>query len=76
MCPLGCLSVGKEISSKISRSWLGLAAVLAILELVLIYEAVLADMSGSQRIFGVFLGLAILCFAALLYEVGLVFYDQ
>ena len=32
-----------------------LAAALTILELVLIYEAVLADTSDNQRIFGVFL---------------------
>lgn len=51
------------------------ACVLIILELVLIYQAVQADMAGLQRGFGVFVGLAILCFASLLYMVKLVFYD-
>jgi hypothetical protein len=46
-----------------------------VLELVLIYQAVQANVSGLQRIFGVFVGLAIMCFASLLYMVKLVFYD-
>jgi hypothetical protein len=45
------------------------------LELALVYQAVQADMSGSQRGFGVFVGLAILCFGSLLYLVKLIFYD-
>lgn len=60
---------------EVSAGWLMLAALLIILELVFIYEAVSADMAGNQRIFGVFLGLAILCFAAFLYEVKVIFYD-
>jgi len=51
------------------------AFVLIVLEFVFIYEAFLADAAGNERIFGVFLGLAILCFAALLYEAKVVFYD-
>ncbi len=58
----------------LSRSWLVLAGALIILELVFVYEAMLADLAGSQKIFGVFVGLAILCFAALLYAVSVVFY--
>jgi len=46
-----------------------------VLELVLVYEAVQADMAGLQKVFGVFVGVAILCFASLLYMVKLVFYD-
>jgi hypothetical protein len=45
------------------------------LELVLVYQAVQADASGLQKVFGVFVGLAILCFASLFYMVKLVFYD-
>jgi len=59
----------------ISLSWLFVAFVLIVLEFVFIYEAFLADAAGNERIFGVFLGLAILCFAALLYEAKVVFYD-
>ena len=59
----------------LARSWVVSACVLIMLELVLIYQAVQADMSGLQRGFGVFVGLAILCFASLLYMVKLVFYD-
>ncbi len=61
-------------SGNLSRGWLAIAGVLIFLELVSIYEAVLADMVGAQRIFGIFVGLAILCFAALLYAVSVVFY--
>lgn len=59
----------------VSWGWLGVTAVLMILELLFVYEAMLADMSGLQRVFGVFIGLAILCFAALLYALKVVFYD-
>lgn len=58
----------------LSRSWFALAGLLIILELVFVYEAMLADLADSQRIFGVFVGLAMLCFAALLYAVSVVFY--
>lgn len=51
-----------------------LAVVLIAFELVFIYEAILADWGGLQKIFGVFAGLAILCFAALLYAVAVVLY--
>lgn len=57
-----------------SRGWLALAGALVALELLFIYEALLADLAGYQRIFGVFAGLAILCFAALLYSVSVVLY--
>ena len=59
----------------IGRSWVGSAFVLIVLELILVYQAVQADISGPQKVFGVFAGLAILCFASLLYMVKLVFYD-
>jgi hypothetical protein len=55
--------------------WLALAGVLIGLELVFLYQAMMADMAGLQRIFGVFAGLAIICFAALLYLVKVIFYD-
>lgn len=54
----------------VSRSWLSLACVLIALEAFFIYEAMLADMAGLERIFGVFTGLALLCFGALLYAVS------
>ncbi len=59
----------------LSRGWLLLAGVLMAFELLFIYEAMLADIGGYQRIFGVFLGLAILCFASILYAVKVIFYD-
>lgn len=59
----------------LARSWVVSACVLIVLELVLVYQAIQADVSGSQKVFGVFVGLAILCFASLLYMVKLVFYD-
>ena len=58
----------------LSRGWLFLAGFLIILELLFIYEAIVADLAGLQRIFGVFAGLATLCFAALLFSVSVVFY--
>jgi hypothetical protein len=58
----------------LSRGWLFLAAFLIILELLFLYEAIVADLAGLQRIFGVFAGLATLCFAALLFSVSVVFY--
>jgi hypothetical protein len=58
----------------VSQGWVGVAGVLVALELFLLYEAVIADIAGLQRIMGVFAGLAILCFAALLYSVSSVFY--
>ncbi len=63
-------------SSTLSRGWLWLAGLVTFLELVFIYEAVQADLAGYQRIFGVFVGLAILCFAALLYSIKTAFYDS
>jgi hypothetical protein len=44
-----------------------LAGALVALELMFIYEAMLADSADYERVFGVFTGLAILCFAALLF---------
>jgi hypothetical protein len=66
----------KDFDTKtVSWGWLGLTCLLMILELLFVYEAMLADMSDLQRVFGVFIGLAILCFGALLYAVKVVFYD-
>jgi len=50
-----------------SKGWLTLTSVMVLLEALFIYEAILADMAGLERIFGVFAGLAFLCFGALLY---------
>jgi len=61
-------------TTAVSRGWLALACVLIMLELIFIYEAMLADIAGLERIFGVFAGLAFLCFAALLYAVSMVVY--
>jgi hypothetical protein len=58
----------------LSKGWLILAGVLIILETFFLCEAIIADMAGVQRVFGVFAGIAILCFAALLYSVSVVFY--
>ncbi len=62
------------IETALPQSWLALAALLVILELLFVYEAQLADASGLQRVFGVFAGLGILCFAALLYAVSSIYY--
>ena len=59
----------------LGKSWLLAACVLILVELVLVLGAVSADMSGLQKVFGVLAGLAILCFASLLYMVKLIFYD-
>jgi hypothetical protein len=58
----------------LSRGWFALAGVLIVLEVLLVYEAMIADIAGLQRMFGVFVGLAIVCFAALLYSVSEVMY--
>ena len=58
----------------ISRGWFAVAIVLTAFELVFLYEAMLGDMTGYQKIFGAFLGLAILSFGALLYAASIVFY--
>jgi len=58
----------------IPRSWLVMTGMLAILELAFLYEAMLADVAGYEKIFGIFAGLAILCFAAILYLAVVVFY--
>jgi hypothetical protein len=57
-----------------SRGWLVLAVFLIAFESIFVYEAMFADWGGFQKIFGVFAGLAILCFAALLYAVAVVLY--
>jgi len=51
-----------------------MTGMLAILELAFLYEAMLADVAGYEKIFGIFAGLAILCFAAILYLAVVVFY--
>jgi len=61
-------------TDNVSRSWVGLACVLIGLEFIFLYEALNADMGGHERFFAVFAGLAILCFAALLYAVAVVLY--
>ena len=60
----------------LSKSWMILAGVLTLLEVFFLYEAMLADVTGYQKIFGVFAGLTILCFAVLLYTAKVVFYDR
>ena len=59
----------------LARSWLVLTGLLILWEVFFICEAMLADLSGLQRVFSIFLGLAILCFAGLLYSMKVVFYD-
>ena len=59
----------------LARSWLTLAVVLVLFELLFLYEAMLADLSELQRVFSVFLGLAVLCCAGLLYSLKVAFYD-
>jgi hypothetical protein len=63
-------------TTRLPTSWLTLTALLTLLELIFLYEAMQADFSGYQKIFGIFVGLAILCFAAMLYVVKVVFYDR
>lgn len=58
----------------VSRGWLALAGMLIVFEVLFLYEAMIADMGGYQRIFGVFAGLAILSFAALLYSISTLIY--
>jgi hypothetical protein len=62
------------MQATLSKGWFGLAGVLIVLELVFVYEAMMADIAGLQRMFGVFAGLAIVCFAALLYSVSEIMY--
>ncbi len=62
-------------TENLSKGWLMLAGLLTVLEVIFLYEAMLADMTGYQKIFGAFVGLAILCFGALLYVVKVVLYD-
>jgi len=62
------------MQSTLSNGWLALVTALIVLELLFVYEAMSADMAGLQRIFGVFAGLAIVCFAALLYSVSEITY--
>ena len=51
-----------------------MAVLLIVLEFAFLYEAMIADMGGYERIFAAFAGLAVLCFAALLYAASVVFY--
>ena len=62
------------IETSLSKGWLAVAGILMILELLFVYEAMIADAAGLDRVFGVFAGLAIVCFAALLYSVSTKFY--
>lgn len=59
-----------------ARSWFVVVGLLTLLEMIFLYEGIQADLAGYQRIFGVFVGLAILCFGALLYSIKAVFYDE
>jgi hypothetical protein len=59
----------------LARSWVALTGLLLLLEVIFLSEAMLANLSGLQKVFGVFLGLAILSFAGLLYSMKVVFYD-
>jgi hypothetical protein len=61
-------------TDNVSRSWIGLAGILIVLEFIFLYEAMIADMGGNERFFAVLAGLAILCFAALLYAAAVVLY--
>lgn len=61
-------------TDNISPGWVALAVFLIILEFAFLYEAMVADMGGYEKIFAAFAGLAILCFAALLYAASVVFY--
>ena len=61
-------------ADNISRGWLALAGLLIIIEFASLYQARVADVSGYERVFAVFAGLSVLCFAALLYAVAEVFY--
>ena len=61
-------------TNNISRGWVALAVLLIVLEFAFLYEAMIADMGGYERIFAAFAGLAVLCFAALLYAASVVFY--
>ena len=61
-------------TDNVSRSWVALAGVLVGLESIFLYEGLIADMGGHERFFAAFAGLAILCFAALLYAAAVVLY--
>ena len=61
-------------TDNISRGWVGLVGVLIGLEFIFLYEAMIADVGGHERFFAAFAGLAILCFAALLYAASVVLY--
>jgi hypothetical protein len=63
-----------ELRRTISRGWLILSSLLIVLEVFFIYEAILADTSGLERVFGVFAGLGLLCFSVLLYIVATIVY--
>ncbi len=63
-------------ATPLARSWFVVVGLLTLLEMVFLYEGIQADLAGYQRIFGVFVGLAILCFGALLYSIKAVFYDE
>jgi hypothetical protein len=69
-----CTRLTELQTTRVHRGWVVLACIIVALELFFVYEAVLADTAGLQRVFGVFAGLAFLCFAALLYAVSTVVY--
>ena len=65
---------GSPRKNSITRGWIALAAFLLAFEFAAVNEAIIADSGGYQRIFGVFAGISILCFGALLYAVSVIFY--
>jgi hypothetical protein len=66
--------LSKPRTEVLSRTWVVLTLAIVALELFFVYEAILADGAGLQRVFGVFAGLAFLCFAVLLYAISMVVY--
>jgi hypothetical protein len=66
--------LSKPKTEVLSRGWVVLTLTIVALELFFVYEAILADGAGLQRVFGVFAGLAFLCFAVLLYAISMVVY--
>jgi len=61
-------------ADNVSRGWVGLACVLIGFEFIFLYEAMIGDLGGHERFFAAFAGLAILCFAALVYAAAVVLY--
>jgi ubiquinol-cytochrome c reductase cytochrome b subunit len=63
-------------SGRVSEGRVALAVGLVFLESFLVFEAILAHVGGSERIFGILAGLGFLCFAALLYVASVLFFTQ